>query len=169
MAPGPTVRAYILSIVFVPALLFAVLLPSPVSAQGLKFPGTDIGNFSVGAGAYRAPDEAENDSGFYGLVRYEISDFEFEIDYGLTDQRFFLAAADYLYYVPTAAGITQTEVVLGGGVTFVNDDPAFNDSQFGPNLLGQVRFMDTLAVQIRYDFLGKSANLWTFGLSYSFY
>ena len=47
--------------------------------------------------------------------------------------------------------------------------PVSDDSKVGPNLLAQVRFMDTLAVQLRYDWLGEDASLWTFGLSYSFF
>jgi hypothetical protein len=156
-------------IVIAAALAIAVILPPPANAFDLGLGSMDTGDFAMGAGVYRAPSGAESDSGMYSFARYQLSQLAFEIDYGLSDQPFFLGAADYLYDVPTAAGITQTEVAIGGGITFVNNDPAFDDSQFGPNLLGQVRFMDNLAVQVRYDFLGESANLWTFGLSYAFY
>jgi hypothetical protein len=145
-------------------------LPLPVKAQGLDLvPGADIGGFSIGTGAYQAPDEATSDSGVYSFARYEIGQFEFEIDYGLTDEQFFLGAADYLFSIPTAEGVTGAKVALGGGVTFVNSDPVFDDAKAGPNFLGLLRFMDVMAVQLRYDLLGESSNLWTFGLSYSFF
>ncbi len=157
-------------IIFMPvALIVALILPVPAMAQGLGLDILDGGGFSMGAGAYQAPDEALSDSGLYSFARYEMDQFAFEIDYGVSDQDFFLGAADYLYRLPTAGGITQTEIAIGGGITFINNDPGFDDSKFGPNLLGQIRFMDTLAIQLRYDFLGDSSNLWTFGLSYDFF
>ena len=161
-------------LIVLPVLGISVLLLLAAPAMGQNFdlglmPGGDMGRFSIGAGAYQAPNDAISDSGLYGLVRYEIDQFEFEIDYGLTDQQFFLGAADYLFNIPTAEGVTQTAVAIGGGLTFVNNDPVLDDSKIGPNLLAQVRFMDTLAVQLRYDWLGEDASLWTFGLSYSFF
>lgn len=151
----------------IPALLAVFLsFPSYASAQTFpSVPGIDIGTFSLGAGLYQAPSGADSDSGLYGLARYEISSFEFEIDYGLTGKNFFLGAADYLYYFPTAEGITKTAISLGGGITFVSDDPSKSDTKFGPNVLGQVRVLDNYSVQVRYDFLGSGANLWTFGVS----
>jgi len=145
-------------------------LPLPIKAQGLDLvPGADLGGFSIGTGAYQAPDEASSDSGVYSFARYEMGQFEFEIDYGFTDEQFFLGAADYLFSMPTAEGVTGASVALGGGLTFVNSDPVFDDAKVGPNILGLLRFMDVLAVQLRYDLLGESSNLWTFGLSYSFF
>ena len=146
-----------------------LVLSVPASSQDFGMaPGMGIGGFSTGVGFYQAPDnDAISDSGLYSFVRYEIQSFEFEIDYGLSDQNFFLGAVDYLYYAPTGKGVTQTEVALGAGVTFINSDPTLDDSKFGPNILCQARFMDLLAVQLRYDFLEGDADLWTFGLSYS--
>jgi len=151
--------------------LTAILLlsiPYAAEAQGLGPIPTDIGHFSAGLGLYQAPSDAISDSGMYGLVRYEISSFEFEIDYGVSDQPFFLGAADYLYIIPTAEGVTQTSIALGGGITFVNNDPALDGSETGFNILGKIKFMDSFDVQVRHDFLGGDANLWTFGVSYSF-
>ena len=149
-------------------LVFFALAEPATAGIGLM-PGGDTGRFSVGSGAYQAPDDAISDSGVYSFARYEISQFEFEIDYGLSDQGFFLGAVDYLYSIPTAEGVTRAEVALGGGLTFVNDDPVLDSSKLGANFLGQVRFLDTFAVQLRYDLLGEDANLWTFGFSYSFF
>ena len=143
-------------------------MPSPAHAQDLGLMPSSLGRFSVGAGAYQAPGGEKSSSGVYGLARFEITQFELEIDYGLSDQNFFLGAADYLYYIPMAQGLTGTEAAIGGGITFVNDDPSLDESKFGPNLLAQIRFMDSYAVQLRHDFLGGNSNLWTFGLSYSF-
>jgi len=137
---------------------------APLPGVGTIMPG----RFSLGLGAYQAPSGAESDSGCYALARYEISAFELEVDYGCSDRNFFLGAADYMYYLPTAEGITQTAIGFGAGVTFVTDDPGAGDTQIGANALGQIRFMDTFAAQIRYDFLGDKSNLWTFGLSYAF-
>jgi len=159
-----TSNRYVVTIV-----ILWLALCTPADAQGLGLlTGDSLGRFSMGLGAYQAPNEAISDSGVYTFARYEISNFEFEIDYGFSDHEFFLGAADYLYQIPTASGITQTDVALGGGVTFINNDPSLDKARFGPNILGQVRFADTMAVQLRYDFLGDDANLWTFGLSYSF-
>ncbi len=166
---GLTKAIKLLRVIFSVVFVTAAMFPAPVMAQDLGMLPSDFGRFSVGAGLYQAPDEAISDSGVYSFVRYEISSFEFEIDYGVSDQSFFLGAADYIYHVPTASGITQTEVAIGAGVTFVNNDPSIDDSKFGMNVLGQVRFMDSFAVQVRRDFLGDNANLWTFGLSYSFF
>ena len=153
---------------FIPALfLFIFLFPSSVMAQG--FPDlmgaspVDIGKFSAGIGMY---EPEGGDSGIYGLARYEMSSLEFELDYGL-DESFFLLCADYLYFIPTAEGVTQTSIALGGGVTFINDDPSADDSQFGPNFLGKIQFMDNYAFQVRYDLLGDDSDLWTFGISYA--
>jgi hypothetical protein len=151
------------------ALTMALICPVTAHAQGFGMAELGGGRFSMGAGAYQAPDEAMSDSGLFSFARYELTSFAFEIDYGMTDQDFFLGAADYLYHLPTAGGITQTEIAVGGGVTFINNDPGFDGSDFGPNLMGQLRFADKLALQLRYDFLGESANLWTFGLSYDFF
>lgn len=157
-------------IVLSAGILLAVLVPAGKASAGIGLmPGDDMGRFSIGSGAYQAPDDAVSDSGIYSFARYETGQFAFEIDYGLTDQPFFLGAVDYLYQVPMAEGVTRAEVALGGGLTFVNDDPVLDSSKLGPNILGQVRFMDTLAVQLRYDLLGEKARLWTFGLSYSFF
>jgi hypothetical protein len=150
--------------------LLIMLVPAGEAEAGIGLmPGGDMGGFSIGSGAYQAPDDAVSDSGIYSFARYELDQFAFEIDYGLTDQPFFLGTVDYLYRIPTAEGVTGAEVALGGGLTFVNDDPVLDSSKLGPNILGQVRFMDTYAVQLRYDLLGEKSRLWTFGLSYSFF
>jgi len=149
-------------------LLMLIPVRDAVAGIGLM-PGDDMGRFSVGSGAYQAPDDAISDSGVYSFARYEIDQFEFEIDYGLTDHQFFMGTVDYLYHFPTAEGVTRAEIALGGGLTFVNDDPVLDSAKLGPNILSQIRFMDTLAVQLRYDLLGEKARLWTFGLSYSFF
>lgn len=167
------IRTFIARLIVLVALgsLMWLVFTAPVPAQGLGLglaPGFTGGGFSTGVGFYQAPNEAKSDSGMFSFVRYEFSTFEIEIDYGLSDSDFFLGTLDYLYYVPTAEGITRTEVALGGGLTFVNQDPSLDKAKFGPNLLGQLKFMDNLAVQLRYDFLEGDADLWTFGLSYGF-
>jgi hypothetical protein len=128
--------------------------------------GPDIGTFSVGLGMYQAPSGAESDSGAYALARYAMTNLQFEVDLGLNKQNFFLGSADYLYFIPTAEGITQTSIGVGGGITFVANDPGEGDSQFGPNVLARVGFMDTYSLQLRYDFHGDKSNLWTLGLTY---
>jgi len=158
-----------ITIICLLSVMLMLVMPSAAYAQGLGMIPSDMGTFSAGLGVYQAPSDAISDSGMYALVRYEISTFQFEIDYGVSDHSFFLGTADYLYYFPTASGITQTDVALGAGVTFVNNDPAMDGSEMGFNVLGQIRFMDSLAAQVRRDFLGGDADLWTFGLSYSFF
>jgi hypothetical protein len=146
-----------------------IFLSLASESMALPIPGLSTltpGRFSVGGGMYQAPNAAKSDSGVYALARYEISNFEFEIDYGI-NQNFFLGAADYIYNVPTAEGITQTAISFGAGLTAVGSDPGSEDTKFGGNALGQVRFMDTLALQIRFDLLGGKSNLWTMGLTYA--
>ena len=148
-------------------LMIYLITAIPASAQGYGIPGMDIGTFSVGLGAYKAPGDAVSEDGWYALGRYEMSSFEFEVDFGVGDHSFFLGAADYLYRVPTAEGITQTGFSIGGGITFVSSDPGADDSQFGPNALVQMSFADSYTAQIRYDILGGDSNLWTLSLAYA--
>ncbi len=158
------------AVLSLPAVAMFIFLSAPASAQGL--PGAsraDIGRLSTGIGFYEAPDGAISDSGFYALARLEVSSFKFEIDYALDDPNFFLGAIDYLYYIPTSEGITQTAVAFGAGYTFMNSDAAFDSSKSGLNVLGQVRIADTIEAQVRYDFLGGNSNLFTFGMSYALF
>jgi hypothetical protein len=146
-----------------------LIFTAPAAAQGLGFGlGSSVGGFSSGIGFYQAPSDAISDSGIFSFARYELSNIGFELDYGLSNQNFMLGSLDYLYRMPTASGVTRTEIALGGGLTFVNQDPSLDESKFGPNLLGQIKFMENLGVQLRYDFLEGDADLWTFGLSYGF-
>jgi hypothetical protein len=149
------------------AMLFLLLASESMASPLPGLSSLTPGRFSVGGGMYQAPNAAKSDSGIYALARYEISNFEFEIDYGVSNQNFFLGAADYVYKIPTAEGITQTEISVGAGLTAVGSDPGDEDTKFGANALGQVRFMDTLALQIRFDLLGGKSNLWTMGLTYA--
>jgi hypothetical protein len=148
-----------------------LIITAPVPAQGFGLsPGIlRAGGFSTGIGFYQAPNnDAISDSGMYSFARYELSNFGLELDYGFSDLNFFLGTVDYLYPVSMAGGVTQTEVALGGGLTIVNNDPSFDESKFGTNVMSQISFMDKLAVRLRYDFLEGDADLWTFGLSYAF-
>jgi hypothetical protein len=143
---------------------------SPLHAQVLgALPGGDFGTLSVGAGFYNAPDTSGDESGFYTLARLMISQFELELDYGLSDSDFLLGSANYLYYVPTAEQFTQTAVALGAGYTFILEEGKFDYGNGGFNVLGQVQIADTISAQIRYDFLGGESDILTFGLSYSLF
>lgn len=157
-------------VLFALGSLIWLIVTSPVPAQGFGLgPGIRMGGFSTGLGFYQSPnDDAISDSGMYSFARLEVSDFALELDYGFSDLNFFIGTVDYMYRVPMASGITQTEVSFGGGLTIVNNDPTFDESKFGTNVLSQFTFMDKLAVQLRYDFFEGDADLWTFGLSYAF-
>jgi hypothetical protein len=147
----------------------AILLWAPASVAGPLpgLPDLGIGSFSLGLGVYQAPSGAKSHSGTYGLARYEVSTFELEVDYGLSKQNYFLGAADYLYKLPTAEGITQTAIAFGGGLTYVANDAGSGKTQLGPNVLAQLKFMHSYGAQLRYDFLGHNSNLWSLGVTYS--
>jgi hypothetical protein len=80
-----------------------------------------------------------------------------------------MGTLDYLWYVPTAEGITQTALAFGLGLTAANNDPTLDDSQFGLNALAKVRFAKTVEGQIRYDYMGDDSKLLTLGVSWAFF
>ena len=155
--------------ILVSGAMASLLIFAPASRAGLipGLGGLGSGGFSVGLGGYQAPKDAESDSGLYALGRLTTDSLQFEVDFGLTKKNFLLGAADYLYFIPTAEGLTQMSIAVGGGATFVLNDAGSGDTQIGPNALAQVQLMDSYSLQLRYDFLGGSSNLWTLGLSYA--
>jgi hypothetical protein len=165
MKDGFLKRVWILAGGAVASLL--IFAPGSYAALIPGLGGLGSGGFSFGLGAYQAPNDADSDSGMFALARLQTEGLQFELDYGLTNQDFLLGAADYLYSIPTAEGITQTSIALGGGATFVLNDPGSGDTEIGPNALAQIKFMGSYSVQLRYDLLGGNGSLWTFGLSYA--
>lgn len=158
-------RNYFL-IVFSIVMFLSIATPSFAIPQ---VPGIDIGIFSVGAGGYNSPDAKEDDTGFYVFAKYEIAKFQFEVDYSFGGDGYLMGSVDYLFYFPTAEGITQTAVAFGIGASVVGDDPSSDDSVFGGNALIKVRFIDTLEAQLKYDFLEGGSSLITLGLGYIFF
>jgi hypothetical protein len=158
------IRTVILVFVSIMILAFIAL---PASAQT----GTE-GTWSLGGGYWTLPnlDDEDNDinsAGFFASATMRSINYLLEVDYSMQDTGFLGLAADYIYPLSQDQNYFGGSAFVGAGYTYFSADNLSNESGF--NAILGATFSDKFLGTIRYDILGNSQELLTFGVSYAFY
>jgi hypothetical protein len=145
-----------------------LLMASPSFARSSSSSGSE--SWTVGGGYWTMPnvddDEGKLDtSGFYGSLAMKSTNYMIEGDYALTGSKFICISADYIYPLgQDTAGLSNT--FIGAGYTYFAGDDFDNAKGF--NAVAGASFGNSMAGQIRYDFLGNSQEMFTLGVTYAF-
>jgi hypothetical protein len=127
-------------------------------------------SWSFGGGWWSLPNVGDSDvdtSGMYASAAIDTLSYRLELDYAIGEPNFLALAADYLYPLNAGAGYFGGSGFVGLGYTYFSADDLENESGF--NVIGGAAVGESLRGTIRYDFLGSDEELFTIGLSYSFF
>ncbi|HEX9746300.1 MAG TPA: hypothetical protein VGB30_12815 [bacterium] len=130
----------------------------------------DMGTFSLGGGWWSMPDAGDgiDNSGLYVAGQYRAEQYMLEFDISMADTQFYALAADYLYSLAEGGySMASGAVYIGAGYTYFSSDDLDNESGLNAILAAEVG--DQLFGSIRYDWLGGDQDMFTLGITYSFY
>jgi len=150
------------AIISLAAMIVSAWLAVPSAAQEESW--------SFGGGYWSLPNVEGADvdtNGIYASAAISTMSYRLELDYAIGDPGFLALAADYLYPLDGGAGYFGGSGFIGLGYTYFSADDLDNESGF--NVIAGAAVGESFQGSIRYDFLGSDQELFTIGLSYSFF